>query len=83
MTEEKKPTALQELIQWTIENAFNIEGQDGVKYIAIDHEEMRKHFDTWLEKEKEQIIDAFEARRTDDSGYEIYGENYYNQTFKS
>lgn len=47
-------TGLQELIQWTIENAFNVESQDGTNYTVIDLEEMRTKFDDWLEKEKEQ-----------------------------
>jgi len=50
-------TVLQELIQWTIENAFNIEAQDGTTYIAIDHEEMRTKFDEWLKRDKQQSID--------------------------
>jgi len=50
-------TVLQELIQWTIENAFNIKDQSGTHYIAIDCEEMRTKFDEWLQKEKEQLID--------------------------
>jgi hypothetical protein len=50
-------TILQELIQWTIENAFTVEAQDGTHYVAIDHEEMRAKFDDWLEKEKQQLID--------------------------
>jgi hypothetical protein len=49
-------TVLQDVIQWTIENAFNIEGQDGTKYIAIDYEEMRERFDEWLEKERKQFV---------------------------
>ena len=53
-------TVLQELIQWTIENAFNIEAQDGTNYIVIDHEEMRIKFDEWLEKEKKQVINAYD-----------------------
>ena len=48
-------TIVQEIINWTIKNAFNVEDQDGTKYIVIDHEEMRLHFDNWLEKEKKQI----------------------------
>lgn len=51
-------TVLQELIQWTIENAFNVEAQDGTNYIAIDYEEMRTKFDTWLEKEKKQVSNS-------------------------
>jgi len=50
-------TTVQEIIQWTLENAFNIEDQAGVKFIAIDFEEMREKFDEWLEKEKKQHID--------------------------
>ena len=50
-------TVLQEIIQWTIENAFNVEAQDGTNYIAIDHEEMRIKFDEWLQKDKQQSID--------------------------
>jgi len=50
-------TVLQEIIQWTIENAFNVEAQDGTNYVAIDHEEMRTKFDEWLQKDKHQSID--------------------------
>lgn len=50
-------TVLQEIIQWAIENAYNVESQDGVTCIAIDHEEMRTKFDNWLQKEKQQLID--------------------------
>ena len=49
-------TVLQELIQWTIENAFNVEAQDGTNYIAIDLEEMRTKFDEWLQRDKQQSI---------------------------
>ena len=76
-------TVLQELIQWTIENAFNVEAQDGTHYIAIDHEEMRTKFEEWLQKEREQITTAvkygFEdvtCRSTD-----ISFDFYYNATF--
>lgn len=54
-------TALTKLIRWTIENAFNLTGQDGTKYIAIDHEEMREHFEHWLKLERCQIQDAFDV----------------------
>ena len=50
-------TSMNELIQWCIINAFNIEGQDGTKYIAIDYEEMKDQFDYLLEKERKQMID--------------------------
>ena len=45
-------TALSDLIQWSIENAFNIEGQDGIKYVALDYEEMCLNFDDWIQKEE-------------------------------
>jgi len=51
-------TVLQEIIQWTIENAFNVEAQDGTTYIVIDYEEMRTKFDEWLEKERKQIANC-------------------------
>lgn len=35
-------TILQELIQWSTENSFNIEGQDGVERIVVDSKEL--HF---------------------------------------
>ena len=50
-------TSMNELIQWCIINAFNIEGQDGTKYIAIDYEEMKDQFDYLLGKERKQMID--------------------------
>ena len=72
-------TALQELIQWTIENAFNIEAQDGTTYIAIDHEEIRTKFEGWLEKERDQIAEAYNNASIDD--VEFVGYVYYDQTF--
>jgi 23S rRNA maturation-related 3'-5' exoribonuclease YhaM len=75
-------TVLQELIQWTIENAFNVEAQDGTTYIAIDHEEMRNKFDGWLEKEKEQIIQAFLKGKFEGGGrFEDASVKYYDETF--
>ena len=74
-----KKTALHELIQWTIENAFNVESQDGTTYIVIDHEEMRTKFDEWLKKERDQIIDAYNDASLDD---DKIGRVYYYQTFK-
>lgn len=50
-------TILQEVVQWTIENAFNVTAQDGSTYVAVDHEEMRKMFDEWIERDKQQLID--------------------------
>jgi triosephosphate isomerase len=51
-------TVLQKVIQWTIENAKNIENKSGNNYIIVDHKEMKKNFDRWLEEEKQQITDA-------------------------
>lgn len=58
-------TSVNELIQWYVLNAFNIEGQDGIKYVAIDYEEMQSQLDYFVEKEKTQIIDAFTAGQID------------------
>jgi hypothetical protein len=52
-----KQTVLQELIKWTLENAFSVTAEDGTSIIAIDHEEMRDKFNEWLKKEEEQMID--------------------------
>ena len=71
-------TVLQEIIQWTIENAFNVEAQDGTNYIAIDHEEMRTKFDEWLKKEREQIAESFNDASLDG---DKFGHVYYDQTF--
>ncbi len=71
-------TVLQNVIQWTIENAINIESQDGTNYIAIDHEEMRTKFEQWLEEEKSQIVRAYNL-----SGQRKFvdGNHYYVKTF--
>jgi hypothetical protein len=71
-------TVLQEVIQWTLENAFNVEAQDGTNYIAIDHEEMRTKFDEWLEKERDQIAEAFNDVSLDG---DKLGHVYFDQTF--
>lgn len=52
---------MEQLIQWCIANAFNVEGQDGTKYIAIDYEDMKEKFPNLLETEKKQIVEAFDA----------------------
>ena len=44
------------MIEWCIANAFNIEAQEGTKYVAIDYEEMRENFPKWLEIEKKQNV---------------------------
>jgi len=76
-------TALQELIQWTIENAFNVEAQDGTTYIAIDHEEMRTKFDEWLEEEREQITNAVKYGFKDATSVnpDVSFDLYYDETF--
>jgi len=76
-------TVLQELIQWTIENAFNVEAQDGTTYIAIDHEEMRTKFDEWLEKEREQITNSVKYGFKDATctNPDVSFDLYYNETF--
>ena len=45
-------TVLQEINEWTTENAFNVEAQDGEEYVVVDIGEMRKEFDEWVKKEK-------------------------------
>lgn len=78
---EKQVTSMQELIKWTTNNAFNIEGQ----YIAIDLEEMRAEFDKWLELEKEQIYDAHTDGYISHATEVIKGfkssEQYYSEKF--
>ena len=75
-------TALQEVIQWTIENAFNVQAQDGSNYIAIDHEEMRLKFDEWVKKEREQIAESFnEGYRAGNYDRGTSGIEYYAEKF--
>lgn len=54
-------TAIEEIIEWCKSNAFNIEGQDGVKFKALDFEEMGYNFDDWKRKESEDIASAYNA----------------------
>jgi hypothetical protein len=49
-------TVLQKIIQWSIGNAKEIKTESGT-IISIDYEEMKKHFDVWLQEETEQIRD--------------------------
>jgi hypothetical protein len=76
-------TVLQKVIQWTIENAENIESTNGDNNIVIDHEEMRKNFDDWLEEEKQQIIDAVKYGFKDatcvnpDNSFDVYYKNTF------
>ena len=90
---EQKLTAMQTIIEWCIKNAFNVEGQDGTKYIAIDYEDMKKEFDELLAKEKEQIVEAANWNAEGcgcgqcdycvEFGKEVKtGEDYFTETFK-
>ena len=71
---------MQELVDWCIKNAFNIESQSGNEYVAIDYEEMRKEFDRLIELERQQIVDAFYIGN-DISSDEPDGVEYYNNNF--
>lgn len=76
-------TAMQELIQFAIENAFNITDESGVRYVVIDYEEMKLQFDNLLEKEKQQIIEAHNrGQKYYNPGYKPdVSEKYYSKTF--
>mgnify|MGYP001597489234 CR=1 FL=1 len=78
---EKQPTPIRELIEWCIKNAFNVESQDGIKYVAIDYEEMRKEFDALLKKEKQVITEAYRNGFLSDD-IKLASE-YYNENFKT
>ncbi len=64
-------TAIQELIEWT--NQY--EG----KMISADQVILKAY--KMLEKEKEQIIDAYYGNIDGVFGYREEGEEYYNQTY--
>lgn len=72
-------TAVQEIIQWSKENAFNVKSQDGISYIVIDYEEMRTKFEDFLEKERSQITEAVKYGYHDASYIGL--ESYYDRTF--
>jgi hypothetical protein len=82
--QEIKNTAMQELIDWCIENAFNVESQAGEKYVAIDYEEMKEKFDVLLELERKQITDAVKHGFKDancinsDLSFDEYFDNNYS-----
>jgi hypothetical protein len=78
-------TPIQTLIDYCIKNAFNIEGQDGTKYIAIDYDELKLNFDFLLGMEKQIIIDAWNDGQSDgNSRLNLNsGEEYYNENFKN
>jgi len=46
--------SLQFINQWIIENAFNVEAQDGNNYIVIDFKEMQEYFNKLLEKSQKE-----------------------------
>lgn len=74
-------TSLQDLIQWTLENAFNIEGQDGTLYVTIDHEEMRLKFDEWLEKEKQIIVTAYKTGYLESGHLDYYPDKHSKEYY--
>jgi hypothetical protein len=63
-------TAMQELMQWMEETEFMV----NKGFIDKVHE--------CLEKEKEQIIDAYYGKINGVFGYREEGQEYYNQTYK-
>jgi len=65
-------TAMQELIEWT--NQY--EG----KMISANQVVLKAY--KMLEKEKEQIIDAYYGNIDGVFGYREEGQEYYNQTYK-
>ena len=62
-------TALQELMQWMEETEFLV----NTAFI--------KKIDECVEKEKEQIIDAYYGNIDGVFGYREEGQEYYNQTY--
>ena len=60
-------TAMQELIELIVNNKTRLDI-------------IEKNQQIWLEKEKEQIIDAFNEG-IDEMAFATSGINYYNQTF--
>ena len=73
-------TVLQELILWTIKNASNVESQAGINHVMIDYEEMRIKFNEWLEKEKNQVINAYD-QGINEHCKSVNGTEYYIETF--
>jgi hypothetical protein len=71
-------TAMQELIE-KVEHAisYNVEGGLVEKYTWT---ELFNDMELALEKEKEQIIDAYYGKIDGVFGYREEGEEYYNQT---
>jgi hypothetical protein len=63
-------TAMQELIEY-LENIYYVKE-------ILDWEDIKKNI---IEKEKEQIIDAYYGNIDGVYGYREAGEEYYNQTY--
>jgi hypothetical protein len=61
-------TAMQELIELIVNNKIRLD-------IIEKNQEM------WLEKEKEQIVDAYYGNIDGVFGYREEGQEYYNQTY--
>ena len=75
-------TTISKMIEWCIENAFNIEDQAGIQYIAIDYEDFRINFNEWLEKEKQQIINAYQEGESQEGwNDDIPAEQYYEDEY--
>ena len=67
-------TAMQELIEWYQKEHF-------VK--TTFHIQLLNKFESLVEKEKEQIINAHGLKYYDIGEVTITGENYYNQTYNN
>jgi hypothetical protein len=52
-------TPVKTIIQYIIENAFNVETQAGVKFIAVDGEDMRENYEEWLDLERQMLKDFY------------------------
>ena len=75
-------TAMDEFIQYCMENAENVESQCGNKMVVVDYELMRDEFERLLEKEKQQIIEAYHEGRMPQQALtkaEQYFKNKYNK----
>jgi hypothetical protein len=78
---QKQKTAMQELIDWLnvkieiLENEYSMSIASGIRAAKMEAEKL-------LEKEKEQIIDAYYGNIDGVFGYREEGQEYYNQTYK-
>ena len=66
-------TAMQELIEWISEYKD--------KMVSANQIELKAYL--LLEKEKEQIIDAYYGKINGVFGYREEGQEYYNQTYNN